>query len=62
MRAHTFQLAGGYRLLVGRDMHEKAKFRHIVVETLTWSLAGTLALGLMGGVFSVDAFWRELTA
>ena len=44
-------MAGGYRLLVGRDMHEKAKFRTIVVETLTWSLAGTLALGLLGGVF-----------
>jgi signal transduction histidine kinase len=51
VRAHTFQLAGGYRLLVGRDMHEKAKFRNIVVETLTWSLAGALALGLLGGVF-----------
>ncbi len=51
VRARTFQLAGGYRLLVGRDMHEKAKFRTIVVETLTWSLAGTLALGLLGGVF-----------
>jgi signal transduction histidine kinase len=51
VRARTFQLAGGYRLLVGRDMHEKAKFRTIVVETLAWSLAATLALGLLGGVF-----------
>jgi signal transduction histidine kinase len=51
VRARTFQLAGGYRLLVGRDMHEKAKFRGIVIETLAWSLAGTLALGLLGGVF-----------
>jgi signal transduction histidine kinase len=51
VRARTFQLAGGYRLLVGRDMHEKAKFRTIVVETLAWSLAAALALGLLGGVF-----------
>jgi signal transduction histidine kinase len=51
VRARTFQLAGGYRLLVGRDMHEKAKFRTVVVETLAWSLAATLALGLLGGVF-----------
>jgi signal transduction histidine kinase len=51
VRAHAFQLAGGYRLLVGRDMHEKAKFRNIVIETLAWSLAGALALGLLGGVF-----------
>lgn len=51
VQARTFQLAGGYRLLVGRDMHEKAHFRNIVIETLTWSLAGALALGLLGGVF-----------
>ena len=51
VQARTFQLAGGYRLLVGRDMHEKAHFGNIVVETLTWSLAGALALGLLGGVF-----------
>jgi signal transduction histidine kinase len=51
VRARTFQLEGGYRLLVGRDMHEKAKFRTVVVETLAWSLAATLALGLLGGVF-----------
>jgi signal transduction histidine kinase len=50
VRARTFRLTGNYRLLVGRDMHEKAKFRNIVVETLTWSLAATLALGLLGGV------------
>ncbi|HYN38390.1 MAG TPA: HAMP domain-containing sensor histidine kinase, partial [Rhodospirillales bacterium] len=51
IRARTFELAGGYRLLVGRDMHEKAKFRRIVVETLVWSLAAALALGLLGGIF-----------
>jgi signal transduction histidine kinase len=51
VRARTFELAGGYRLLVGRDMHEKAKFRRIVIETLTWSLAATVALGLFGGIF-----------
>ena len=51
IRARTFELAGGYRLLVGRDMHEKAKFRGIVIDTLTWSLAATVALGLLGGFF-----------
>ncbi len=39
IRARTFELAGGYRLLVGRDMHERAKFRRTIVDTLTWSLA-----------------------
>ncbi len=51
IRARTFELPGGYRLLVGRDMHERAKFRRIVVNTLTWSLAAAVALGLLGGIF-----------
>lgn len=51
IRARTFELAGGYRLLVGRDMHERAKFRRTIVDTLTWSLAAALALGLLGGMF-----------
>lgn len=51
VRARTFELVGGYRLLVGRDMHEKAKFRRIVFDTLTWSLAAAIALGLFGGIF-----------
>ena len=51
IRARTFELAGGYLLLVGRDMHEKAKFRRLVIDTLTWSLAATVALGLLGGFF-----------
>ncbi|MBK8175526.1 MAG: HAMP domain-containing histidine kinase [Rhodospirillales bacterium] len=50
VHARTFQLLGGYRMLVGRDMYEKTKFRRIVVETLAWSLAATLGLGLVGGV------------
>jgi signal transduction histidine kinase len=49
IQARTFVLAGGYRLLVGRDMHEKAKFRSTMVETLAWALAATLGLGLLGG-------------
>jgi signal transduction histidine kinase len=51
VRARTFELAGGFRLLVGRDMYEKAKFRRLVVETLSWSLAVTVGLGLLGGIF-----------
>lgn len=51
VRARTFELPGDYRLLVGRDMYEKAKLRRLVVETLTWSLAATVCLGLLGGIF-----------
>lgn len=51
VRARTFTLSGGYRLLVGRDMHEKRRFRAIVVSALAWSLGGTLVLALTGGLF-----------
>lgn len=51
VRARTFELAGGYRLLVGRDMYERRRFRDTVVQALVWSLAATLALGLAGGIF-----------
>ena len=51
VRARTFTLTDGHRLLVGRDMYEKTKFRETVVETLAWSLAATVVLGLIGGLF-----------
>jgi glyoxylase-like metal-dependent hydrolase (beta-lactamase superfamily II)/HAMP domain-containing protein len=51
IRARTFTLPDGHRLLVGRDMYEKTKFRNTVVETLAWSLAATVVLGLIGGLF-----------
>ncbi len=51
VRARMFMLAGGYRLLVGRDMYERRRFRAIVVGALVWSLGGTLVLGLTGGYF-----------
>jgi len=51
IQARTFTLPGGHRLLVGRDMYEKTQFRNTVVETLAWSLAATVVLGLIGGLF-----------
>ena len=51
IRARTFALPGGYRLLVGRDTNEKDKFRAIVNEAVNWSLALTFGFGLIGGVF-----------
>jgi len=51
VRARLFVLSGGYRLLVGRDTYERARFKQIVVNALTWSLAGAAALGVGGGLF-----------
>lgn len=48
--ARMLILPGGYHLLVGRDMQERGKFRHIVLEALGWSSAAIVLLGLVGGI------------
>lgn len=48
--ARMLILPGGYHLLVGRDMHERGKFRHIVLESLGWSSTAIILLGLVGGI------------
>ncbi|MFO1127249.1 MAG: HAMP domain-containing sensor histidine kinase [Rhodospirillales bacterium] len=50
IEARSFLLPGGFHLLVGRDVHERGKFRLIVLEAFAWSLAATLALGMIGGL------------
>jgi signal transduction histidine kinase len=50
VRARTFLLPGDHRLLVGRDTEEKTRFQRMIVETLGWSLAAALVLGLIGGI------------
>ena len=48
--ASVFVLAGGYRLLVGRDLRDASTFRARITRTLGWSALLTLALGIVGGV------------
>jgi hypothetical protein len=45
------QLSGGFRLLVGRDLEERARVREIVVAAARGSLALVIVLGLAGGFF-----------
>jgi signal transduction histidine kinase len=45
------QLTGGFRLLVGRDLEERARVREIVVAAARGSLALVVVLGLGGGFF-----------
>lgn len=60
VRARTFTLPGDHHLLVGRDMHEKVRFRQLVIDTLSWSLGGTLGLGLLGGYLLSQRMMRRL--
>ena len=45
------QLSGGFRLLVGRDLEERARMREVIVAAARGSLALVIVLGLAGGFF-----------
>jgi signal transduction histidine kinase len=45
------QLSGGFRLLVGRDLEERARMREVIVAAARGSLALVIVLGLTGGFF-----------
>jgi signal transduction histidine kinase len=47
--ARVFQLPGGFRLLVGRDLEERERLYHIVISAGRWSVVIVLVLGLAGG-------------
>jgi signal transduction histidine kinase len=47
----VFQLPGGFRLLVGRDLEERERLYHIVLAAGRWSVAIVIILGLAGGLF-----------
>jgi signal transduction histidine kinase len=45
------QLSGGFRLLVGRDLEERARMRDVIVAAARGSVALVIVLGLAGGFF-----------
>jgi signal transduction histidine kinase len=47
----VFELPGGFRLLVGRDLDERERLYHIVLAAGRWSIAIVIVLGLVGGLF-----------
>jgi signal transduction histidine kinase len=47
--ARVFQLPGGFRLLVGRDLEERERLYHIVTSAGRWSILIVIVLGLAGG-------------
>jgi signal transduction histidine kinase len=61
-RARTFALQGGFHLLVGRDMTERAEFRDTMSDALIWALVITVALGIGGGLLLSRNFLHRLEA
>jgi len=47
----VFQLPGGFRLLVGRDLDERERMFEIIATAGRWSVAMVVVLGIVGGVF-----------
>ena len=62
VRARTFTLRGGFRLIVGRDDSDIQAFRAVAVEALAWSLAATIGFGLIGGLVMSRNLLRRVDA
>lgn len=58
----VFQLPGGFRMLVGRDLEERARLYHIVLAAGRWSVAIVIVLGLVGGFFVTRRVLRRVDA
>ena len=61
-RARVFRLQGGFHLLVGRDLTERAAFRTTITDALIWALLITVALGVGGGLLISRNFLHRLDA
>jgi signal transduction histidine kinase len=58
----VFQLPGGFRLLVGRDLEERERLYEIVLSAGQWSIAIVIVLGLTGGFFVARRVLRRVDA
>src|SRR5947209_2363682 len=58
----VFQLPGGFRLLVGRDLEERERLRDIVFAAGRWSLFVVIVLGVAGGFFVTRRVLKRVDA
>jgi signal transduction histidine kinase len=56
------RLAGGFRLLVGRDLEERERLRRIILIAARWSVAVVVVLGLVGGFFVTRRVLKRVDA
>ena len=61
-RARSFQLQGGFLLLVGRDVHDLKVAKQRIINALVWGLLITLVLALIGGSMMTRSTVRRLEA
>jgi signal transduction histidine kinase len=58
----VFQLPGGFRLLVGRDLEERERLFDVVTNAGRWSVAIVVVLGLAGGFFVTRRVLKRVDA
>jgi signal transduction histidine kinase len=58
----VFQLPGGFRLLVGRDLEERERLYDVVLAAGWWSMAIVIVIGLAGGFFVARRALRRVDA
>jgi signal transduction histidine kinase len=56
------QLPGGFRLLVGRDLEERERLNHIIMDAGRWSIALVVVLGLAGGFLVARRVLKRIDA
>ena len=61
-RARVFALAGGLRLLVGRDIRERLEIAARIRQSLAWGMAITVALAALGGIVISRSMLRRIEA
>jgi signal transduction histidine kinase len=60
--ARTFDLRGGFHLLVGRDMAEQAAIKSLILDSLLWAAGATGGLAVLGGLLLSRAILRRIDA
>jgi signal transduction histidine kinase len=58
---HAYNLPGGFRLLVGRDVRNRAKLRGLLTDALLWAM-GVVAIMVSIGAAVVRSFFRRSLA
>ena len=61
-RARVFDLGGGLRLLVGRDIRERLEIARLIRSSLIWGVAITIALAVVVGILISRPMLRRIDA
>lgn len=59
-RARIFELSGDLYLLVGHDVRERTRIATLIRETLTWGIAGSIGLILIGGLLMSRSLLEQI--